>query len=238
MNVVVLQPSYIPWRGYFDQIRRADLFVFYDDIQYDKHGWRNRNQIKTSQGKQWLSIPVHSAGATQGVLIKDIKIDVSRPWARTHWKSLAGSYAKAPHFRRYASFLEPFYRRADTRLADFTIDLTVALAREIGISHTRFMRSSEIPPRTGGRTERLVQILRHVGARHYISGPSARDYVEDHPFAESGITVEYMSYNYPEYPQLFPPFDPQVSILDLLFMVGSDAMSYIMQPKEPARERS
>ena len=82
MNVVILQPSYIPWRGYFDQIRRADLFIFYDDVQYDKHGWRNRNQIKTAQGKQWLTIPVHSAGVTQGVPIKDVKIDQGKPWAK------------------------------------------------------------------------------------------------------------------------------------------------------------
>ena len=88
MIAVILQPSYIPWRGYFDQIRRADLFVFYDDVQYDKHGWRNRNQIKTAQGKQWLTVPVHSSGVTQGVPIKAVKIDQSKPWAKNHLKAL------------------------------------------------------------------------------------------------------------------------------------------------------
>lgn len=237
MNVVILQPSYIPWRGYFDQIRRADLFVFFDDVQYDRRGWRNRNQIKTSHGKQWLTIPVHSSGTREGLLIKDVRIDLSKPWGKTHWKALTCAYARAPHFRRYAPLLEAFYRRSDSRLADFTVDLTVALSREIGIGRTRFMRSSEIPRATDGRTDRLVQILRHVGATHYISGPSAREYVEDHKFAEAGISIEYMSYGYSEYPQLFPPYDPRVSILDLLFMVGADALSYITQPEETARER-
>jgi hypothetical protein len=233
MNVVILQPSYIPWRGYFDQIRRADLFIFYDDVQYDKHGWRNRNQIKTVQGKQWLTIPVHSAGVTEGLLIKDVEVDWSKPWAKNHWKALTFAYAKAPYFRHYASFLEPFYQRKDTLLADFTIDLTVALAREIGISDTRFMRSSEIPGISGEKTDRLIQILQTVKTKHYLSGPSARDYIEADKFAAAGITLEYIGYNYPEYPQLYPPYDPYVTILDLLFMLGEKALLFIANPQEP-----
>ncbi|PWH14915.1 MAG: hypothetical protein DDG60_06855 [Anaerolineae bacterium] len=226
MNVVILQPSYIPWRGYFDQIRRADLFVFYDDVQYDKRGWRNRNQIKTSQGKQWLTIPVHSSGSTAGLLIKDVHIDWSKPWAVSHWKALTFAYGRAPYFRKYAPFLEPFYARHDPLLADFTIDLTIALARELGITHTRFVRSSELPGITGAKTDRLIQVLQAVGASHYISGPSARDYIEPEKFAQAGITLEYMEYKYPEYPQLYPPYDPFVSILDLLFMTGDRALSF------------
>jgi hypothetical protein len=228
MNVVILQPSYIPWRGYFHQISKADLFIFYDDVQYDKHGWRNRNQIKTAQGKQWITIPVHSGGATEGLLIKDAKIDWSRPWAANHWKALTFAYAKAPCFPQYASLLEPFYQRHDELLADFTIDLTIALARELGISRTKFMRSSEVPGIDGQKTDRLIQILTKVGTTHYISGPSARDYIEQDKFDAAGITLEYIVYDYPEYPQLYPPFDSQVSIVDLLFMTGSDSLQYII----------
>jgi len=228
MNVVILQPSYIPWRGVFHQIARADLFIFYDDVQYDKHGWRNRNQIKTAQGKQWLTIPVHSGGATEGLLIKDAKIDHSRPWTKNHWKALSFAYAKAPFFRPYASLFEPFYQRADPLLADFTIDLTVTLARALGITQTKFMRSSEIPGIDGQKTDRLIQILTKVGAKHYISGPSARDYIEPEQFAAAGITLEYIVYDYPEYPQLYPPFDGQVSALDLLFMTGPAARQSIL----------
>ena len=226
MNVVILQPSYIPWRGYFDQISKADLFVFYDDVQYDKHGWRNRNQIKTAHGKQWLTIPVHSAGVTQGIAIQDVKIDWSKPWAGNHLKALTISYSKAPYFRKYLPLLESFYGRHDETIAGFTIETTISLARELGIQHTRFMRSSELSGVDQQRTERLIQILTQVGATHYISGPSARDYIEPGKFLDAHISLEYMQYDYPEYPQLYPPYDPQVSILDLLFMTGSQAMKY------------
>ena len=97
---VILQPSYIPWRGYFDQIRRADTFIFYDDVQYDKHGWRNRNQIKTAGGKKWLTIPVHSAGVTGGIPIKDVQIDWSKPWPETHLQVARGVPIRGPRSSR------------------------------------------------------------------------------------------------------------------------------------------
>lgn len=227
MNVVILQPSYIPWRGYFDQIRRADLFIFYDDVQYDKHGWRNRNQIKTAQGKQWLTIPVHSKGVTEGIPIRDVRIDWSSPWAKRHLKSLNISYGKAAWFKTYLPILESFYARHDEYLADFTIETTIQLTRELGNTSTRFMRSSDLKGIDGIKTDRLIQILKQVGATHYISGPSARDYIEQSKFEAAEITLEYMEYNYPEYPQLYPPYDPHISILDLLFMMGSEAAQYL-----------
>ena len=226
MNVVILQPSYIPWRGYFDQIRRADLFIFYDDVQCDKHGWRNRNQIKTAQGKQWLTIPVHSKGVTEGVAIKDVHIDWSKPWAANHLKALTFSYNKSLHFKEYLPLLESFYYRHDDCLADFTMETTITLSRELGITSTRFLRSSELLGITGLKTDRLIQILKSVGATHYVSGSSARDYVEPEKFDRAGITLEYMEYNYPEYSQLYPPFDPYVSVLDLMFMTGKDSINY------------
>ena len=229
MNCVILQPSYIPWRGYFDQINRADVFIFYDDVQYDKHGWRNRNQIKTDHGRQWLTIPVHSGGVVdQNRPIREVEIDWSKPWNKTHWKALTIAYGRAPFFAQYKALLEPFYQRQDVFLADLTIDLTIALARELGISQTKFMRSSEITGIDGQKTDRLIQILAKVGAAHYISGPSARDYVEQDKFDAAGITLEYISYDYPEYPQLYPPFEPQVSVLDLLFNTGDRALDYIV----------
>ncbi len=229
MNVVILQPSYIPWRGYFDQIRRADLFIFYDDVQYDKHGWRNRNQIKTAQGKQWLTIPVHSQGVTKGIAIRDVKIDWSKPWAQNHLKALTSAYNKTPYFQDYLPLLESFYGRRDECLADFTIETTISLSRELGLTSTRFLRSSELPGIDGVKTDRLIQILKQTGATHYLSGPSARDYIEQEKFDRAGLALEYMEYNYPEYPQLYPPFDSYVSILDLLFMTGKDALRYLQQ---------
>jgi len=227
MTCVILQPSYIPWRGYFHQIQKADVFVFYDCVQYDEHGWRNRNQIKTTNGLQWLTIPVMTRGVhTSAIPIKDIRVVPHNPWAKKHWRTLQQNYRQAPYFDRYAPALEQFYTREETLLADFTCDLTVFLARELGVGHTRFLRSSTLPA-TGARTDRLLTILTHLGATHYVSGPSARDYLELDKFAAAGISVEFMSYDYPQYPQLFGPFEPAASILDLLFNTGPDAAKYI-----------
>ena len=228
MKVVILQPSYIPWRGYFDQIQTSDLFVFYDDVQYDKRGWRNRNRIKTATGPLWLSIPVFNRGAqTEHIPINDIKIVWDRPWNQEHWNSIRLAYSKAPYFSKYAEMVEEFYSRKPEMLADFTIETTISLARTIGIDHTRFLRSSEIAGVEGTKTDRLISILEKVGATHYFSGPSARDYIENEKFAEAGIKLDYMGYDYPEYPQLYPPFDPQVSILDTLFMMGDETLKTI-----------
>lgn len=226
MNVVILQPSYIPWRGYFDQIRRADLFIFYDDIQYDKHGWRNRNQIKTHQGKQWLTIPVHSKGATQGALVKDIRIDWSKPWARSHLKALTVSYSKAPCFKEYLPLLNDLYQRNDEFLADFTVESSILLARTLGFNSTEFIRSSKLTDIKGRKTDRVINVLKQVGATHYICGPSASSYMEPEKFDAAGITFEYINYNYPEYSQMYPPYDPYISILDLIFMTGNEASGY------------
>jgi hypothetical protein len=227
VNCVVLQPSYIPWRGYFHQIRKADVFVFYDDVQYDKHGWRNRNCVKSQKGAQWLTIPVRSGGCvTEGTPIHDIRIDWNRRWNTDHWKTLTQLYGKASFFHRYAGDLERFYQSRPERLVDLTIPLTEYLAGALGISHVRFLKSSDFRLH-GNKNDRLLDLLNQVGATHYISGPSARSYLDADRFARAGITIEFMKYDYPEYPQRFPPFISQVSILDLLFMAGDEAPGYI-----------
>ena len=231
MICVILQPSYIPWRGYFHQIHKADVFVFYDDVQYDKHGWRNRNRIKTPNGSQWLTIPVDTRGVTtRHIPINQIRVIWNRPWNQVHWKTLQQCYSKAPYFPQYAPLLKDFYERRPTFLADFTIDLTIALAHELGITHTQFVRTSQLGA-TGQKTDRLIWILENLGATHYVTGPSARDYIEGDKFQAAGIELEYMHYDYPEYPQLYPPFDPQVSVLDLLFMNGPAASQYIFETR-------
>lgn len=225
---VILQPSYIPWRGYFDLIRRADVFVFYDDVQYDKHGWRNRNRVKTAQGTKWLTIPVLSRGnVSDGLLLKDARIAWTEDWAKKHAATLRQSYGKAPFFASHAHLLEAFYSKRPELLGDFDIETTLELARALGIAEgRRFVRSSELGV-VGAKTERLVEIVKKVGCDHYLSGPSAKDYIEDALFRDAGIALEYIEYRYPEYEQLYPPYDPQVTVLDLLFMKGPDAPSFI-----------
>lgn len=226
---VILQPSYIPWRGYFHQIAKADVFVFYDDVKYDKHGWRNRNRIKTAAGTQWLTIPVLSKGVEQNhTPINQIEINWNQNWARKHWAALELAYAKAPFFHHFSNLVRSFYLAQPALLVEFTIPTTIQLAQGLGITSTEFVRSSELPGISGQKNERLIQILKLLGATHYISGPSAKDYIETELFKHAGITLEYMSYAYPEYDQLYPPYDPQVSVLDLMFMTGAQALSLII----------
>jgi len=228
MNVTILQPSYIPWRGYFHQILKSDLFIFYDDVQYDKRGWRNRNQVKTPHGKKWLTIPVKSHGAqTDNIPINEIKIAWDEPWNESHLKTLHFAYNQAPFYSDYLSLIKPIFERHDDFLADLTILLTTEISYCLGNKRTKFLRSSSLPS-SGVKSDRLLSLLNQVGASNYISGPSAKDYLELEKFEAAGISVEFMTYDYPEYPQLYPPFDGNVSILDLLFMVGPKTKEYIL----------
>lgn len=181
LNCVILQPSYLPWRGYFHQIQKADVFVFYDDVQVDKHGWRNRNLVKGPNGLQWLSVPILSKGATHGPALNDVRTDPSDPrWARKHRQTLKQLYGKMPHFKRYADVRAPFYEDPPELLVELTINTTVALARAMGLA-PRFVRSSELNIK-GGKVERLVAITQHVEATHYITGPAATSYLDEDPF--------------------------------------------------------
>jgi WbqC-like protein family len=222
VRCAIVQPSYIPWRGHFDLIRRCDVFVFYDDVQYDRRGWRNRNRIKTPAGSQWLTIPVHARGAqTERTPINAIAT-ARTDWPQQHLRALTRSYARAPFFRDYRDWLERVYLSPSALLADFTIPLTVDIANLLGIRQTRFVRASGLRA-SGNKTARLIDVLQKVGATHYLSGPTARSYLDEQQFGDAGIAVEWMTYDYPEYNQLYPPYDPYVTILDLLFMTGAGA---------------
>lgn len=221
MRCAIVQPSYLPWRGYFHLLQKSDVFVFYDDVQYDKHGWRNRNQIKTVQGLLWLTVPVAARGnVVHGTPINEVRIADHR-WPSKHLAAIEQSYARAPHVQRCLELIEPHLNAGHELLADLTIDLTKAVANELGIAPS-FVRSSQLTA-GGDRTERLVAVLREVGATHYVSGPSARAYLDEELLARAGISMEYMTYDYPPYEQLHPPYTPNVSIIDLLAVAGPEA---------------
>ena len=227
MNVVILQPSYLPWRGYFHLIQQADIFVFYDDVQYDEHGWRNRNQIKTAQGAQWLSVPVLTKGIhTNAIQIKDVVIQQNKPWRTKHWRTIEQNYRRAPYFEQFAPMVADFYKVDYEHLADLTVASTILIARTLGLTTTRFLRSSQLPSE-GGRTNRLISLLKHLGATRYISGPSGANYIEPQMFSAAGIELKYMEYDYPAYPQLYGSFVASLSVIDLLFNVGERSGSYI-----------
>lgn len=224
-TVGILQSNYIPWKGYFDLIHMADEFILFDDAQYTRNDWRNRNRIKTAHGVKWLTIPALIRGRF-GQKICETEISDAR-WGEKHWKSLCQNYSRAPHFARYRDVFEPLYlENLEVLLSKVNYAFIRAVCGILGI-RTRFTWSTDYPL-LEGKTERLVDLCRQVGANRYVSGPAAREYMEEERFREAGYELEYISYEgYPEYPQLFPPFEHTVSILDLLFNCGPDAPRYL-----------
>jgi len=223
-KVAIIQSNYIPWKGYFDIIHDVDLFIFHDDLQYTKQDWRNRNQIKTAQGTKWLTVPV---GQSTNRLIYEVEISKS-DWKSDHWRALKHQYSKTSFFQRYASFLENIFQEKSWKyLSELNQYIIKYISTEILQINTVFKDSQVYSP-VGSKTERLIDILTKVGANCYLSGPSAKNYLDEALFEKSNIELLYKDYSgYPEYPQLYPPFIHEVNILDLLFHVGPDAPYYI-----------
>jgi len=223
-TLVVLQPGYLPWLGFFHQMARADVFVYYDDVQYDKHGWRNRNRIKTQSGPQWLTVPVlhHGRGMPS---ILEAEIDRRQPWARKHVASLRQAYARAASGAQHLPELEELLCRPWERLVDLDIALVAVMCRWLGLSR-RIERSSQlgIP---GEQSERLVRICQHFGAQTYLSGSAARVYLDTALFEHNGIEVEWQDYVHPVYPQLHGEFVPYLSAIDLLLNCGEESLSVL-----------
>jgi hypothetical protein len=218
--VVVLQPGYLPWLGFFDQMSRADVFVYYDDVQYDKHGWRNRNRIKTPHGPQWLTVPVRHGGLGSPRIL-DVEIDNRGPWARKHVASIRHAYARAPYVDDYMPTIDEVLSRGWTRLVDLDVTLVSAMAAMFGLAPT-VVRSSELGI-DGTRSDRLVRICQHFAAATYLSGDAARDYLDVGLFERHGIAVEWQAFAHPVYPQQHGAFMPFLSALDLLLNCGPDS---------------
>ena len=223
-TVVVLQSNYIPWKGYFDLIRDADVFIFYDDLQFTKNDWRNRNKIKTAQGPKWLSIPV---GTSANRLICEVEME-DAGWQRSHWDSLQQQYKKCPFFKIYRPFFEEIYLdRQWTHLSELNQHLIRHISHDFLNIPTQFRDSREFKL-NGQKLDRLLDLVVQSKAARYISGPAAKDYIQPERFAALGIELVWKDYaNYPQYPQAHPPFEHGVTILDLLFNVGPKAPEYI-----------
>jgi hypothetical protein len=224
-RVAVIQSSYIPWKGYFDLIRAADQFILLDDVQFTKRDWRSRNRIKTKDGGAWLSIPVYTSGR---YLQRIDEAMISDPgWAARHWDTIRRSYARAPFFDAFAPFFEPLYTKPiSNRLSAVNHAFLLTICRLLGIT-TPITWSSDYRTRSGP-TERLIDICLASGATDYLSGPSALNYLDQAAFRSAGITIHIADYSgYPEYTQPHPPFDHAVSVLDLLFCTGPQAIAYM-----------
>ncbi len=225
-KVAIIQPNYIPWKGYFDIINMVDLFVLYDDVQYTVRDWRNRNIIKTKNGPVWLTIPTDG---TQEKIIRDVKVVYDEKWNVKHWKAIQLNYAKAPYFKEFKNLFEELYMTTSEKyLWEVDLKFITAINKILGIN-TQIVCASDLEyNRDLKKTERLIEILKLLKATHYLSGPSAKNYIDETLFIQEGITLEWMDYSgYPEYPQLYPPFTHYVSIIDLIFNTGKDAPKYM-----------
>lgn len=223
-KIAILQSNYIPWKGYFDLINMVDEFILYDDMQYTKNDWRNRNKIKTSQGIKWLSIPIRQEKLSQK--ISQTKINDKR-WNIKHYKTISQNYIKAKYFNKYKEVFEELYLTCNEEyLSKINYRFITAINEILGVN-TKIRFSDEFVLK-GDKTQKLLNICKECNANVYVSGPSAKSYFDEELALKENIAVEWINYdNYPTYNQLYPPFFHEVSILDLIFNEGEEAKKYM-----------
>jgi hypothetical protein len=224
-RVAIIQSNYIPWKGYFDIINLVDELILYDDRQYTRRDWRNRNLIKTDRGLRWLTIPVRTKGRYEQRIDETTISDPT--WSGRHWKTLEHAYSGAPHFRTYRDAVGELYADSgEERLSDVNRRFLESISRLLDIQ-TKFTWCTDYPAE-GERTARLVNLCRQAGGSEYLSGPAGRAYIDEGQFQAAGIELTYMDYSgYPQYPQLHGSFEHGVSIVDLLFNAGPDAWRFM-----------
>jgi hypothetical protein len=224
-SAIITQSNYIPWKGYFDSIRQVDVFIVYDDMQYTKRDWRNRNLIKTPQGLKWLTIPVEVKGK-YFQKIKDTKV-AEKNWNLSHWEIIKQNYKTARSFNQVSELIESIYRNCNFDfLTDVNVHFINAICEHFNIK-TEIRFSSEFQL-ADDKTERLVNICADLQVTDYYSGPSAQAYMEVDKFNEKNVEVHYWNYNdYPEYQQVYGDFEHGVSIIDLLMNEGLDSIQFL-----------
>ena len=225
------QLHYLPWLRYFHKIAGCDIFVILDNIQFNKNGWQNRNQIKTPQGAHILTVPVlHQMGQS----LSEVAIDNKNPWRRKHWGSLSNHYSKAPFFKEHESFFEQVYETEWFKLNDLNYKILDYLLKTLGIK-TKIIRSSDLNIK-GEASERLVEICKQLGAASYFTGSyAAQTYLENDVFQRAGIELKFQTFECPKYPQLYSGTDfiPELSIVDLLFNCGPKSLEILMASPMP-----
>lgn len=229
-KVAILQSNYIPWKGYFDIIGSVDEFIFYDDMQYTKRDWRNRNKIKTPQGTSWLTIPVKVKGRFYQS-IRDTEVD-GISWQELHWKTITSNYRKAPYFDEISTLLKPLYKEYHyTHLSPLNQTFIRTICCYLQIK-TNFLNSWDFDLR-GEKSERLANICHQTNADVYVTGPSAKEYLQEDIFNTQGVSVKWINYSdYPMYKQLWNGFIHEVSILDLLFNCGHMSSNFMKFMKD------
>ena len=228
MRVTILQPSYLPWLGFFEQMNRSDNFVLLDDVQYTRRDWRNRNRIRAVENWAWLTVPVLQKSRFSQTLL-ETKIDNSLPWRRKHLETIRQHYSKSPFFEDYFPQCEKIYKKEWGFLFDLCLETICLIKEGIGIT-TPILRSSELNV-TGEKTVRLLSICKELGATQYLSGDAGSNYISEDDFSSQGISLEYQNYTHPVYPQAYSGFVSHLSAIDLLFNSGKNSLE-ILQVKE------
>jgi hypothetical protein len=229
-SIAIVQSNYLPWIGYFDFVNSVDEFVLYDEVQYTRGDWRNRNKIATPSGVQWLTIPLRTKGNySEPICNMEVSGD---DWSEAHWKSLSRNYRRSSHFDEIASEFEPLYKNLDMHLlSEINFTITSQILKKIGIRTVLSDSRSYISDK--GKTQRLLGICLAAGASKYVSGPTARSYLDQGLFEEHGVEVEYFSYpSYPTYGQVWGEFVPNLSIIDVLFNCGWDLGRFFERREE------
>jgi WbqC-like protein family len=230
MRVTIHQPQFLPWLGYFDKIDQADAFIVLDTVQFKKNEWQNRNRIRTATGWQWLTVPVlHRFGQR----IDEVLINPTATWKDQHLRALDMHYAKAPHRTHYLSQLRELYSTAWAKLCDLNQATVQWLLKAYGIT-TPVHCASDYPARDEP-TDRLIDLCRTMGATHYLAGPGAEHYMDQPRFEASGIRLEIQVFNHPIYRQMYEPFEPNLSALDLLLVQGPDALASLRRARAVRR---
>lgn len=230
MIVTIHQPQFMPWIGYFDKMDQADIFVYLDNVQFKKNEWQNRNRLKTSQGWQWLTVPVLQKFPQD---ICEVEINNQVQWREKHLNALFTNYSRSPYFKQYWSMIKEYYEGGWKKLVDLNINSIEMLKKLMGLN-VKTILASQL--RTGASsTQRLVEICKELGADTYISGPDGIKYMDIKLFEKNDIEVVFHDFHHPVYPQLYGDFVSHLSTVDLLFNCGPRSLEIIRSKRKPCR---
>ena len=229
--VVVSQPMYFPWPGIFEQVRLAQTFVHYDDVQLPQgRSFMTRVQIRTARGPEWLTVPVKR----DAKVIRDVRVDDSQDWRRKHLATLAQNYGRAPFFAEMLELARSVIERPTPWLWELNVHSIESVASYFRLSPT-FLLSSRLGV-AGSSSERLLNLVRNLNGLVYVTGHGAKNYLDHELFERNGIEVRYMNYERAEYPQMHEHFDPHVSILDLVANAGKEGGAFLRSGTLPWKE--
>ncbi len=222
-TIGILQPGYLPWLGFFDQLDQSDEFVLFDTVQYDKNGWRNRNKIKTRQGEQWLTVPVLTKGEAYQT-ISDVRINNNDKWQKKHISSIQQNYGRSKYYE-IAQDVCSIIQMPQFHLKDLDHAIIMCLMKHLGINKPLWFSSSL--DSAGGKNGRLIKIIKQLGGDNFIEGSSGASYINLQMFKDVGISVSFQEYQHPVYDQLYGDFIPYLSVLDLLCNCGPKSLEII-----------